>query len=368
MLNYKSVSVKQKNAYRPRSITEARLSMNASENDIFDILLTYVNQKDDIDSNLFYELNISDFKKEFGLTYEKNAYNKIRNAALKLSEKSIEILDENNNFIKFCLFQSVRWNNENKRIEVELGSYIKKLLVQEKYKSATFYHVKYTLPMDSQYSKRLYIMFREWLNTGIRYDKLEVLRDKLQVPKSYNYNRFKTCVIEYALKEINESTDIFVSYKEMKKPVRGGQKVVGLTFQIKKKECVTDRIEQDGAQMITDYLKSKNVNCITQTQAVIIYRTAQKGKLTDRQIKNRINIVIEKNNVKSMIGYLIFAMSDKFDTPKDVRNGFVDFQQRGYSDEWFALLEKNLLCPHRMTEDELLRFDELTSQANLNIT
>lgn len=72
------------------------MSMTASENDIFDILLTYVNREDDIE-------NISDFKKEFGLAYEKNAYSKVRNAALKLSEKSIEILDEKNNFIKFCL-------------------------------------------------------------------------------------------------------------------------------------------------------------------------------------------------------------------------------------------------------------------------
>lgn len=175
---------------------------------------------------------------------------------------------------------------------------------------------------------------------------------------------FKQRVLDISLREINESTDIYVTYSETKQPVRGGQKVVGLTFQIKKKECVTDRIEQDGAQMITDYLKSKNVNCITQIQAVIIYRTAQKGMLTDRQIKNRINIVIEKNNVKSMIAYLIFAMSDKFDTPKDVRNGFNNFEQRNYSDEWFTLFEKSCLNPENMSEDELLRLDELTSQAN----
>lgn len=133
--------VQTKKAYRPRSITEARLSMSASENDIFDILLTYINRDDDIDSNLFYELNVADFKKEFGLEYEQNAYKKIRNAALKLSEKSIEILDDNNDFVKFCLFQTVRWNEQSKKVEVELGNYIKKLLVREKYKSATFFRL-----------------------------------------------------------------------------------------------------------------------------------------------------------------------------------------------------------------------------------
>lgn len=351
-------------AYRPRSITEARLAMSASENDVFDILLTYVNKEDDIPENLYYELNIADFKKEFGLEYEQNAYRKIRNATLKLSNKSIEIIDEQNRFVKFCLFQTVRWNEESKKVEVELGNYIKKLLVKEKYKSSTFYRVKYTLPMDSQYSKRLYIMFNEWLKTGTRYDSVGTLRDKLQVPKSYKYNMFKQRVLDMSLKEINESTDIYVTYSETKQPVRGGQKIIGLTFQIKKKECVTDQIEQCGAEMIMEYLKLRNVTNLTQKQAVIVYRTAQKAKLTDRQIKNRINIVLDKKVIKNMVGYLIFAMSDKFETPKEVRAGFHNFSQRNYSDEWFCLLEKSLLCPERMTANEQAWFEELSAQAN----
>ena len=353
-----------KKAYRPRSITEARLAMTASENDIFDILLTYINSDEDIDSNISYELSISDFKKEFGLKYEQNAYKKIRNAALKLSEKSIEILDNNNNFIRFCLFQTVRWNEESKKVEVELGNYIKKLLVQEKYKSSTFYQIKYTLPMDSMYSKRLYIMFREWLKTGIRYDKVDMLRDKLQVPKSYIYGMFKQRILDTALKEINETTDIIVSYTEEKQPVRGGMKVTGLTFEIKKKECVTDQIEADGGQMILDYLASKGFKNLTPEQSSAIYRTASKGKLTDRQIKNRINVVLEKDNVHNLTGYLIFAMSDRFQTPNEVKAGFRNFAGRSYSDEWFLLLEKNILCPEKMTADEIKRFEILTQQAN----
>lgn len=360
----KNNAVQVHKAYRPRSITEARLTMSAIENDVFDILLTYVNREDDVPENLYYELNIADFKKDFGFAYERNAYNKIRNATLKLSDKSIEILDEQNKFVKFCLFQTVKWNEESKKVEIELGSYIKKLLVKEKYKSSTFYRIKYTLPMDSQYSKRLYIMFNEWLKTGIRYDSVETLRDKLQVPKSYKYNMFKQRVLDTSLKEINDSTDIYVTYSETKQPVRGGQKIIGLTFQIKKKECVTDWIEWDGAQMIINYLKSRNVSYITQKQAIVIYRVAQKGNLTDRQIINRINIVLEKKIIQNMVGYLIFSMSEKFETPKEVRIGFNNFSQRNYSKEWFALLEKSLLYPERMTDAEKLRYEELTAEAN----
>lgn len=348
-------------AYRPRSITEARLAMSASENDVFDILLTYVNREDDVPENLYYELNIADFKKEFGLEYEQNAYKKVCNAALKLSDKSIEILDEQNRFVKFCLFQTVRWNGKSNKIEVELGNYIKRLLVAEKYKSSTFYRIKYTLPMDSQYSKRLYIMFREWMKTGVRYDSVGILRDKLQVPQSYKYNMFKQRVLDMSLREINEITDIYVTYSEKKQPVRGGQKVVGLSFQIKKKECVTDTVEQIGAEMIVDYLKLHNVANITQKDAAVIYRKAKESKLTDRQIKNRINIVLDKKNIKTIVGYLVFAMSDKFQTPKEVRTSFQNFEQRNYSAEWFELFEKSVVCPERMTAAEKIRLDELTA-------
>lgn len=354
---------KRKKAYRPRSITEARLSMTAGENDIFDMLLTYVNQENDVDDNLFYKLNISDFKRDFGLEYEKNAYRKIKNAALKLSEKSIEILsDDNKSFIKFCLFQSVRWNEKSCEVEVELGNYIKKLMVQEKYKSSTFYHVGYTLPMDSQYSKRLYVMFREWLKTGIRYDNLDILRDKLQVPESYNYSRFKARVLDFSLNEINERTDIFVSYEEKYQPVRGGQKVIGLTFTINEKVCATDLIEQAGAQMVLGFLLSKDVEGITEKQAAAIYRVAQKAELTDQQIKDRISAVIRKKNVRNLTGYLMFAMSDKFSEQKESYNRFRNFAERKYSEEYFQLLEKKIL--YGLTAEDQARYNDLTEAAN----
>lgn len=355
-----------KNAFKPRSLVEARCCLKASENDIFDMILSYINRDNDIAENLTYTLVIDDFKDKFGLKYSKNAYKKIRDGVGQLKGKTIDIWsDDGEKFESYVLFQTIKWNDGKGKITVKLGEDIKRLLVQHK-QSITYYEIRYTLPMSSRYSKRLYVMFKEWAYSPskTRYDRVEDLREKLQVPLSYGYNKFKQRILEESLNEINDSTDIFVTYIEHKIAVRGGHKVDGLTFQINKKVCATDQIEQAGAEMILDYLKSKNINDMTQKQATTIYQAAQKGKLTDRQIKNRINIVIEKNNVKNMTGYLIFAMSDKFDTPKEVRNGFNNFEQRDYSDEWFALFEKKLLNPESMSKDELLRLDELTSQAN----
>lgn len=359
-------STPSKNAFKPRSLVEARCSLKASENDIFDMLLSYINKEDDIEDNLTYTLVIDDFKDKFGLKYVKNAYKKIRDGVGNLKGKTIDIWsDDGVKFESYVLFQTIKWNDGSGKITVKLGEDIKKMLVQQK-QSITYYEIRYTLPMNSRYSKRLYVMFKEWSLSPnkMRYDRVEDLREKLQVPISYGYNKFKERVLEESIREINQSTDLFVTYNEVKKSVRGGYKVDGLKFQIKIIKCVTDQIEQDGAQMIIDYLKSKNVIGITQNQAVSIYRVAQKGKLTDRKIKNRINIVLEKKNVNNMVGYLIFAMSDKFESQKEVRSGFHNFEQRNYSAEWFQLFEKSMLHPESMTEKEKDRLEELTHSAN----
>lgn len=352
-----------KNAFKPRSLVEARCCLKASENDVFDMILSYINRDNDIEENLTYTLVIDDFKDKFGLKYSKNAYKKIRDGVGQLKGKTIDIWsDDGEKFESYVLFQTIKWNDGKGKITVKLGEDIKRLLIQQK-QSITYYEIRYTLPMSSRYSKRLYVMFKEWAfsPSKTRYDRVEDLREKLQVPLSYGYNKFKQRILEESINEINGSTDIFVTFIEHKISVRGGYKVDGLTFQIKKKVCATDQIEQAGADMIIDYLKSKNRNDVSQKQAAIIYRMAQKSKLTDIKIKNRINIVLEKKNVNNIVGYLIFAMSNKFESPKEVRSGFHNFEQRNYSAEWFELFEKKMLCPECMTETEKIRLDELTT-------
>lgn len=114
--------------------------------------------------------------------------------------------------------------------------------------------------------------------------------------------------------------------------------------------------------MLIEFLANRAA--LNRSEAILIVREALKSGLSQIQMKNRVNIVLEKNNIKNIVGYLIFAMSDKFQTPKEVRAGFDNLSQRTYSKEWFQLYEKNLLYPERMTEAEKVRLKELTYLAN----
>lgn len=342
-----------KNAFKPRSLVEAKCRLKASENDIFDMLLSYINKDDDIADNLTYTLVIEDFKNKLGLKYAKNAYKKIRDGVGQLKGKTIDIWsDDGARFESYVLFQTIKWNDGNGRITVKLGEDIKRMLVNQK-QSITYYEIRYTLPMNSRYSKRLYVMFKEWSLSPnkTRYDKVDDLREKLQVPPSYGYNKFKERVLEESIREINQSTDIFVTYKEKKISVRGGYKVDKLEFKIKLIECVTDQIDQIGTEMIIDYLKLHNV-IITQEVANAIYRMAKESKLTDSQIKKRINIILDKKYIKNMNGYLIFAMTKDFEIPKEVPTDFHNFKQREYDMEQLeTILLNNSTMPPELMKD-----------------
>ncbi len=93
--------------------------------------------------------------------------------------------------------------------------------------------VRHLLPMKSSYSKRVYLLLKEYKNFGVRKFDIEELMDILKVPKSLlRYSQFKQKVLDRAEQDINKYTDLKVSFDEKK--VR--RKVTEITFHIKKND------------------------------------------------------------------------------------------------------------------------------------
>jgi len=89
------------------------------------------------------------------------------------------------------------------------------------------------LPMRSSYSKRVYLMLKEYAKIGERTIELEELQTILKVPKSLKiYNRFKEKVLIKSKEDINKFTDLKVDFKEIKL----GRKVSKIVFIIKKND------------------------------------------------------------------------------------------------------------------------------------
>lgn len=90
---------------------------------------------------------------------------------------------------------------------------------------------RHLLPMNSTYSKRMYLLLKEYDKIGMRTFNVEELQEILKVKKSMKrYDNFKRQVLKRAETDINKFTDLEVKLSEKKR----GRKVVEVTYTIKK--------------------------------------------------------------------------------------------------------------------------------------
>ena len=86
--------------------------------------------------------------------------------------------------------------------------------------------------MQSSYSKRMYLLLKEYDKIGSRKFNVKELQEILKVPNSHKtrYNKFKQDVLQRSEKDINKFTDLEVKFVEKKQ----GRKIHEILFFIKK--------------------------------------------------------------------------------------------------------------------------------------
>lgn len=109
----------------------------------------------------------------------------------------------------------------------------------------TSYDLEQVAALDSRYSVRLYELLMQFKDTGRCIIELEQFRNALGVGVNeyIRPDNFKRRVIDLAINQINEYTNIKVRYK----PIKAGVKITGYTFTfIIKKPAITDSVTQEG--------------------------------------------------------------------------------------------------------------------------
>ena len=102
----------------------------------------------------------------------------------------------------------------------------------------TQYHLQHTVGLTSTYAKRLYEIMVRWRNAGNKTPQisLEDLRNKLGVEEDqYKLMAdFKKRVLDIAIEQINEHSDIKAEYEQIKE----GRTIVGFVFRFKAKKVI----------------------------------------------------------------------------------------------------------------------------------
>lgn len=178
-------------AVKLRSVVEGQLNLLATEHKLFDMILAQINKKDDNEENTTYQIYPKDYERMASISNRKDFYKMLRIAGDGLMKKTM-ILGDKRKGRKFCLVSECAWNESEGMIGVELSKSAKKLLLDMiKDEPDTYTKLKYSLQLTGKYTHALYDMLKEFERTGWRKDFVTDLREKLSIPNSYNYGRFK---------------------------------------------------------------------------------------------------------------------------------------------------------------------------------
>lgn len=175
------------------------------------------------------------YAKTFHTTPE-NGYKALLEAETKLFERRFQFVSERGNPVKSRWVTSVEYIKGEYTLKIKLSDdIINEVTKIDGYKQFfTSYRLEQTSQLKSVYSIRLFELLIQNMKIGkVKFD-LEVFRLQLGInPDEYSLmSNFKKFVLDSSVNEINDKTDLKISYEQHKK----GRKIVGFTFTIKSKK------------------------------------------------------------------------------------------------------------------------------------
>lgn len=206
-------------------LNTARYRLSVVETDIiFKMVAEIKNEDKDFQT---YTFKITELEKALGRTLDR-AY--LKDTARNLMKKPLTINRGKGNFLTIGWLSSFEYFTDRGEIALCFDPKLKPYLLelQERFVKAD---IRYIFKLSSEYSKRIYTMFKQWEKLGKYEVSIEEWQKLLEVPESLKrYDNFKRKVLEVAKNQINENTDLIVDFKEIKT----GRKVTGLIWTIGK--------------------------------------------------------------------------------------------------------------------------------------
>lgn len=190
---------------------------------------------------LEYEFSIRDYCKVCGIDYNSGKnYNDVKELLKGLVSKIMWLTLEDGTETTVNWVSKVWCNKGSGKCKVRLDEDMVPYLfdLQERFVSYGLYSI---LGMKSQYSIRIYELLKSYAYQKTKVFEIEELKKKLMVSEIKSYERFpdfRRKVLEIALKEINELTDLWVDLV----PITKGRKVIKVQFDIRKKEAEEHQI------------------------------------------------------------------------------------------------------------------------------
>ena len=226
---------------KSNKLIEASYRLDLSEQRIILMAITEARETGNgITSDNFIEIRAVDFSALYGLS-ERTAYDQLRNAGKSLFRRYVVLksINEKNGKIEET---EARWVSAvtyvagSGLIKLQFGGVIAPYITRLE-TEFTSYKLKAVSQMTSNYAVRLYELIIQWRLLKEREIEISELKQILFVHAEKAYDRidnFKKKIIDIAVNQINEYSDITVSYTQRK----SGRTVTHLIFSFQAKPLV----------------------------------------------------------------------------------------------------------------------------------
>ena len=200
-----------------------------------------------ISSDSKLEIHASDYASRFDVTKEA-AYNALKSAVNNLFERKFSFKEIHKDTNKEIVVKSrwvsrIAYIDDLATLEVTFAPDVVPLITRLE-KHFTSYQLKQVAQLTSKYAIRLYEFLIAWRNIGkTPVISLSDFREKLglEINEYQKMVNFKSRVLEPAIKQINELTDIHVKYEQYKT----GRSISALSFTFKHKKIDSIPSERD---------------------------------------------------------------------------------------------------------------------------
>jgi len=213
------------------SLVAGRYHLTKEEQNLVYLLISQIDKNDEDFKD--YKIMLKDLDKATGVEHNRK---RVKELQLSIMEKPI-ILPNN---IVVNWFSYIEPLEKESALKVRFDKSLKPYLLQLK-NEFTKAELGILFTFKSKYSSRLYLLLKSDFdrqkkfkqNLFINYD-IEDLYSRFKMPKSYiqRYSLFKNDLINKSINEINQKTDLEISYTELKT----GRKITSIQFCISKPE------------------------------------------------------------------------------------------------------------------------------------
>ena len=213
------------------AVQKARYSLTLRQQKLLCFLISQI--KDSTTSAEYIEFNLRELYDILGDSSQN--YQKAKQELQEIADKSWWIVNSKDKdediLVRFLSKVKVSKKTQNVKVlwDIDMLPYLQNLR-----REYTQYKLFYIITMKSEYSVRMYELLKSVAGKTIWDFKIEQIKKLFMCDNKYKqFGHFKSRVIETAVREINEKTDINVSYELFR--YGGGREYTDIEFTIEQK-------------------------------------------------------------------------------------------------------------------------------------